>query len=271
MNANEITFGIEIETTIPVGALVVGSYTHGQSIEALPGWVAKHDGSIRSRGSRIGCEFVSPVLKGAEGVEAMLAAVRWIKSIGAEVNASCGFHVHVGFDKSNVAACAKLTTLVANFEKAIYATTGTKSRERGHYSRPVAQYGTAERAMQISRGNRYRVLNLATTKPTVEFRAFAATLNEEKIIGHVAMCVGLVERALTAKRVTNWTAPAVSETSPIRRSGEGQTALTRLFYQLGWIKGRTAHTYGNIAAEGKAVIDRAKKTLMKMARKYDSR
>jgi len=271
MNASEITFGIEIETTIPAGALPVGSYTHGAPVVALPGWTAKYDGSIRARGSRQGCEFVSPVLKGAEGVESMLAAIRYIKSIGAEVNASCGLHVHVGFDKTNVVASVKLATLVANFEKAIFASTGTKSRERGTYCRPMQQYGTADRALQSSRGNRYHLCNFASEHATVEFRAFAATLNESKIIGHVAMCVALVERALTAKRVTNWVAPAVSETSPIRRNGEGQTALTRLFYQLGWIKGRTSHTFGNIAPQGKAAIDVAKRALMKMARKYDAR
>src|SRR4051812_18406587 len=133
MNASEITFGIEIETTIPAGSIPVGGYSNGLPIVALPGWTAKHDGSIRRSRGRQGCEFVSPVLKGAEGIRQVNAAVAYIKSIGGRVNASCGVHVHVGFNKSDAVANEKLVTLVANFEKAIYATTGTRSREQGNY------------------------------------------------------------------------------------------------------------------------------------------
>lgn len=270
MNASEITFGIEIETNIPAGAIPVGSYQHGTPVAQLPGWVAKYDGSIRAGRRRQGCEFVSPVLRGAEGIEQVIAAVRFIKSIGGRVNASCGLHVHVGFNKSDAAACTKLATLVANFEKAIFASTGTHSREQGGYCRPIQRYGTADNALQVARSNRYHVCNFATPKPTVEFRAFAGTLNESKIISHIMMAVGMVERAMKAARATNWTAKPVSPTSPIaRKGGEGQTALTRLFYQLGWIKGRTDHTYGDVAGRGASAVRTAKKTLMKLARKYD--
>ncbi|HEV7301600.1 MAG TPA: amidoligase family protein [Tepidisphaeraceae bacterium] len=269
MNASEITFGIEIETTIPANTLTIGSYGHGQPIPQLPGWTAARDGSIRSGRGRVGCEFVSPVLKGAEGVESIIAAVAFIKSIGGTVNQTCGLHVHVGFNKSDAIATAKLTTLVANVEKAIYASTGTHSRERGDYCRPIQRYGNAVDATRYARADRYHVCNLATVKPTVEFRAFAGTLNESKIIAHVMMAVGLVERSLKAARVTNWTAKPVSPTSPIARKGEGQTALNRLFYQLGWTKGRTDYTYGNVAGAPVTVVTRAKRTLMKLARKYD--
>lgn len=269
MNATEISFGIEIETTIPAGVLPVGGYHSGLPVEGLPGWTAMYDGSIRAGRSRRGCEFVSPVLKGAEGVASILAAVAFIKSIGGAVNASCGLHVHVGFNKADAIATAKLTTLVANFEKAIFASTGTHSRECGNYCRPIQRYGNASDAMRYARGDRYHVCNLATSNPTVEFRAFAGTLNESKIIAHVMMAVGLVERSLKAARVTNWTAKPVSPTSPIARKGDGQTALTRLFYQLGWTKGRTDYTYGDVAGAGARIVARTKRTLMKLARKYD--
>ena len=61
---------------------------------------------------------------------------------------------------------------------------------------------------------------------------------------YVRMCVALVERAIRAKKTTNWTAKTPKESSPIHRSGEGQTAVTRLFYQLGWTKGRHARGFG---------------------------
>ena len=123
--------------------------------------------------------------------------------------------------------------------------------------------------------DRYHLLNLTNLhrsgKRTVEFRAFAGSLNEVKVVGYIRLCLGLVERALKAKRVTTWTAKEVKDTSPIHRSGEGQTALTRLFYQLGWTKGRTSHVYGDVTTEGAPTHVSIKRQLMKLAKKYDAK
>lgn len=276
MNAADITFGIEIETTLPVTLnYPVGAYHVGVQAQGLPeGWLAMRDGSIRTSRGRIGCEFVSPVLKGAEGLRQVVAVVKQLREMGAMVNSSTGLHVHVGFDRNNREALERLVTLTANFEKAIYASTGTKSRETGSYCRPIASQGNAQTALLNGRGDRYRVLNLTNllsgNKPTVEFRAFAGTLNEAKIVGYVAMCLGLVEKSYKAARVTNWTAKPVAPTSPIHRSGEGQTAVTRLLYSLGWTKGRTDHVFGNLFEQGIPALRTIKRTLIKLARKYDS-
>jgi hypothetical protein len=62
MDANDLTFGVEIETTIPAGACYVGGYHNGVQVPWLPeGWKAEHDGSIRASRGRVACEFVSPV------------------------------------------------------------------------------------------------------------------------------------------------------------------------------------------------------------------
>ena len=271
MLAENLTFGIEIETTIPANSLRVGPHGAGYVIPGLPGWLADRDPSISAGRGREACEFVSPVYRGTEGLLKLIADVNAIKAMGAKVNASCGLHIHVGFDRTDAAATTKLVTLVSNFEKAIYASTGTKSRENGRWCRGLNRYGNATTAAQTAAHHRYHVLNLATgNKPTVEFRAFAGSLNVEKITGYVRMCVGMVERALTAKRTTNWTAKPVVATSPIHRSGEGQTALTRLFYQLGWTRGRAKHCYGDLNAPGVPSLRNVKRTLMSLARKYDA-
>jgi hypothetical protein len=267
----ELTFGVEIETTIPYGCLRIGPHGAGYAIPLLPGWKAENDPSIRvgTRGHQ-GCEFVSPVLKGVAGLRQLLADLAVIKGLGARVNASCGLHIHVGFNKSDAEATAKLVTLVSNFEKAIYASTGTTNRERGRWCNGLNRYATAANAIANGQRCRYHVLNLATGgKPTVEFRAFAATLNAAKLVGYVRLCIGLVERALRARRLTDWTAKEPVESSPIHRGGVGQTALTRLFYQLGWTKGRQAHTHGDLTGTGLPTMFRVKKELMRLARKYD--
>jgi hypothetical protein len=270
MNVNEMTFGIEIETTIPAGRLQVGEHGRGAPIAELPGWKADRDPSIRAPYGQEPCEFVSPVFKGTEGLRQLLADLAKIREMGAKVNSSCGLHIHVGFDKNNRELAARLATLVANFEKAIYASTGTKNRERGRWCGSVQRYGQADAAIQASQRNRYHLANFGTNKPTVEFRAFSASLNADKIVAYIRMVVGIVERAANMTRTTNWTAKKPVETSPIARDGEGQTAVNRLFYQLGWTKGRQPHVHGNLSGENIPSLLRSKKAIMKMAAKYDS-
>src|SRR5262245_7592281 len=85
MDANDITFGIEIETTIPYGRLVVGPHGRGADIPELPGWKADADPSIRTTTStrnHQACEFVSPVFRGIEGMKQALADLAKIKAMG---------------------------------------------------------------------------------------------------------------------------------------------------------------------------------------------
>ena len=69
MHANDIAFGIEIETHMPGNDRTpIGGYHNGLPVAWLPaGWKAERDGSIRTPAGRKPCEFVSPVLRGREG------------------------------------------------------------------------------------------------------------------------------------------------------------------------------------------------------------
>lgn len=274
MNANDLTFGVEFETTMPQGTVNVGSYSNPNGVEWLPqGWKVKPDGSIRAGAGRQGAEFVSPVLRGADGLAQVVAVIKMIAERGGKVNRSTGMHVHVGGFEFSTTNLARLTTLVANVEKAIYASTGTKSRENGTYCRSTAEYGSASAAINAGY-DRFRVLNLTNVandlKKTVEFRAFAGTLNVVKAVGHILMCLALVERATEAKRTGEWAHKPIKETSPVHRNGVGQTELTRLFYQIGWTKGRTNHVYGNVARpNGTPDLKTIKRELMRLAKEYD--
>jgi hypothetical protein len=272
MNANEISFGIEIETHVPAGATPIGHYHAGVQVPWLPiGWKAERDGSIRCRYPREQCEFISPVLRGAEGIKQVIEAVKAIKAHGGRVNESCGIHITLSWN-GDAAATERLVTLVANFEKAIFASTGTKKREQGRYCNGVQRHGNAQQVVRQAGYDRYHVLNLThlqNGRPRIEIRAFAGSLNVVKIVGYIRLCLGLAERALKAKRTTNFVAKKPVETSPIHRGGEGQTELTRLFYQLGWIKGRTQYVYGDVTAEGAPTHRAIKKQLMGLAKKYD--
>lgn len=269
MNANEITFGIEIECFIPyANCPTVGGYHCGTQIADLPaGWNSQSDANIQSPIGTRGIEVVSPVLKGEDGIEQIAKVCEWLKRVGARVNKSTGLHVHIGCDQSPE-TLKKIVTVVANFEKAIYASTGTKSRENGNYCRSV-KHSYAHRNGNLSNVDRYRVLNVKTNKPTVEFRAFAGTTNFVKIVSYVRLCVGLAQRSLTMKKIPQWDAKAVAATSPIKRGGEGMTALNRLFYWLGWTAGRVETPFGIVGEIAGPKMKKCKAELVKLAKKYD--
>lgn len=275
--AADLTFGVEFEVCLPASVRIAcGGYHRGLQVAQLPeGWNAQSDCSIVAPARHYGAEIVSPVLKGAEGIRQVLAVIEWLNSVGAKVNKSTGFHVQVGFDRTNKEGLKRLTHLVASFEKAIYASTGTTSREGGRFCRSIREsfrgaFDAENRSYALH--DRYHVLNVSNLvsgqKPTVEFRAFAGTLNAQKVLGHIFMCLGLVEKALNAKRVGKWNQHNPKAGSPIHRSGEGQSQLARTFYMLGWTKGDTKHVYGVIDGHD---IQPIKQKLMEMARKYDKR
>ncbi len=277
MNASQMTYGVEFEVMLPASVqIAVGGYHRGLQVRGLPlGWNAQNDGSIQALPGYRGVEIVSPILKGADGVRQIIAVCEWLKVVGAKVNRSTGFHVHVGF-AGTAKQLAVLTGLVSYHETALYASTGTKSREQGTYSRPiknsaehktVAQMGSAMTA-------RYHSLNLTNlqygNKPTVEFRLFAGTCNAMKAIGYVRMCLALVEKSLEMKVLPKWDAKAPEATSKAARRGAGKFALARFYNCFGWTKGKTKNVYGNVAAE-EVAFDATKKILSEMAAKYDGR
>ncbi len=196
MNANEISFGIEFETTLPgTDNTPIGPYHHGYQVPWLPtGWKAERDGSIRPENStRKGCEFVSPILKGIDGVRQVENAIDQINARGGRVNASCGLHITIGFN-GDAAALARLISLIGNHERAIYASTGTRKREQMMYAKRIKQYGNKDNAKTRCEADRYHLLNLTHLKHgknRIEFRAFAGTLNKTKVIGYLMMVLGL--------------------------------------------------------------------------------
>ena len=246
MNANEMTFGIEIETTISENAmrnegLQIGRYHSGLQVAYLPaGWKAESDGSIRTEPGRVGCEIISPILRGAEGLAQVAEVVRILETKGHRVNASCGFHCHVGFNRNLPAdALARLINIVAYCEKGLYAITGSKKRERGIYCGGVRKYGDDKTAKPALDNNRYHALNLTNLanrrRETVEFRVFSGSINPVKICGWIQVCLGLVERAVNGKRSPVWTPKPLK--GGWKKAGEGASEAERLMGYLAWSTG----------------------------------
>jgi len=283
MNANEMTFGIEIETVMPAGTVNAGGYHCGLQIPGLPrGWNAQRDGSLSPPPGYAGVEVVSPVLKGAAGLEQIKTVCEWLANVGAKVNRSTGLHVHIGWTSpNNGPALKRLACDVANFQKALFASTGTHSREAGGFCKSVRDdYGMQEK---FQRGNErvrmisdrfmtLNVTNLGSSKNTVEFRCFAGTTNLTKILGYVRLCLGIVERAVNAKRPSRWNGVPVNATrKPYAGHGPGTIEILRLFFALGWLKGDSKVVLGDVQSPGLPTIEDCKAELMRLGAKYDGR
>jgi hypothetical protein len=309
MNISEMTYGVEFETTIPAGAIEVGGYHNGRQIPGFPqGWTAQRDGSIDPTiTGHVGAEIVSPILTGAEGLLQIREVVLKLNAMGARINTSCGFHVHVGFPSAHLNKLGHLVYIHANLEGALYAMTGTKNRERNTFCRSVKNPANPDAHMKdlnyeaVAAGGgiaaltrsytmagvgtlhrpappvRYHTLNITNliggNKPTVEFRVFQGTLNLHKVIAYVRVCLGIVQKACE----TRGRRPAWDIAGRGGQGGAGGVPLTgkeqvsRLFYRLGWNAGSTAKVYGFLEAPGIGGLDESKAIIVKMASKYDER
>ena len=283
MHANDIAFGIEFETTLPAhDDTPIGGYHNGVQVPWLPaGWRAERDSSIQTLApGRKGCEFVSPKLKGYQGLAEVERALDAITERGARVNASCGVHITITWD-GDAMALARLISLIGNHERAIFASTGTRRRERNIYSKKIKTYGNKDDAKRRCEADRYHLLNLthlAHGRNRIEFRAFAGTLNKTKVVGYIQMCLGLVELALNTRRCSDWDyakKPGTKSCWDRPGAGEGETELNRLFYRLGWTKGwykgdLRNKRFGELARDGQTCDWKpVKSKLLEMARKYD--
>jgi len=281
MNASEMTFGIEIETIAPASAVAneglrIGAYRRGIQVPYLPeGWKAERDGSIH--GGRAGhpCEIVSPPLCGEEGLRQVAEVLRTLEAKGHRVNATCGVHVHVGWKRDWPSqALARLVTITAYVEKGLYAITGTKRRERGRYCGGVRKYGNGKDAKPNLDRDRYHALNLTNlargSKDTVEFRVFSGSLSPVKVIGWIQVCLGLVERARSAKRMPKWSPGPLK--GGWKKAGPGQSEAERLMGYLAWGAGYARiHGGKQFGWISDAVPqDQVKAEFRRLAKKYDA-
>jgi hypothetical protein len=290
-------YGVEFEVYLPAGVCTPGQYHAGIQVPELPeGWNAQRDGSLYSGpGGYIGVEIVSPILRGTDGLRQIAKVCKWLKEKQAQVNSSTGFHVHVEWTpeadgEEGLWQLKNLCHFVSNHERAFYAASGTKGRERGNYCHSIKRgyanfkWDEARNVSSLVGGAaRFHLLNLTNIarpygKKTVEFRCFSGTINVHKSTGYVRMALASVEKALTMRRTTRWTAKGTK--SDAIESETGTQALYRFFLNTGWCAGRTDKVFGAVGTrpghfDGEAVrvddLDRSKAELRRLAEKYDTR
>ena len=275
--AEAITFGVEIETTVP-GASGIEIGILNRSRNPLAGrlaltgemvtaplcsgaaWVAERDSSIRARDGREACEFVSPVLSGTAGVENLLAFAAWAKSVGANVNGSCGLHITVGVksiigtdDQAAMAAFArKLAHITRWHARSLYGQTGTGRHLNSQCFPFTEEVGDLMREMEDADCEAVRLTTSARcgrgmvnfrrlfTHGVIEFRLFAGTLNRSKLLHHLATVLGLCRRAAEVERIGGF----ARNQTVAKRTATASGALEFLWEYLGWTGNRRPAALG---------------------------
>ena len=222
-------FGVEIEMLVPVsvtraelvrGLTAAGTPTvdAGYTHRGMSTWKIVTDASLRTEFGYYAIELVTPSLPpliGEAGFEQVIAAGRYLLSIGAKVNRSCGLHVHIDARTMSVDAMRRLAAIYSHAEPMLDALMPISRRGNNNtYCRSVAGVSRAAIARALSPDalahaltagagswqTRYAKLNFAAwgRHRTVEFRHHSGTVDPDKILQWVKMCLRLAHFAATS-------------------------------------------------------------------------
>jgi hypothetical protein len=221
------TYGIEIEMSWgrnrrPTQASVAAALRRagldasaaGYSHTTTEGWKVVSDGSVHN-----GHELVSPILRGLNGKEQLKTAMRAVKAIGAQTDASCGVHVHHGVHDFSAKQLANVAEIYSNNEQTIDKLVAF-SRRNTHWARSMAngrnyyeaatvaldgewtssrhdQTAKANLVYQLAPQGRYYKVNFHSfvRQGTVEFRQHQTSLNAIRIWNWVVFTQMIVESA----------------------------------------------------------------------------
>lgn len=202
------TFGVEIECFVNRGAIRTAAERTGMAYE-YEGYNHRDghdyfkfttDGSVRGMADPIEC--VSPVLAGVNGKNTLRNAVKTLNTAGANVNQTCGLHVHIGAAKLTARQYCNVFVNYAYLEAVIDTFMAPSRRaDNAFYAQTLQdhlyrleQAVTIENVQRALDSCRYHKVNAESYRrhKTIEFRQHAGTVNYEKIINWVSFCGKLV-------------------------------------------------------------------------------
>jgi hypothetical protein len=187
-------------------------YNHHDSETA---WKIVYDGSVRNPSGGRGWELVSPILKGIEGLEQIKLACKILAKNNADVNKTCGLHVHHGAKHWTPKEFVNLHRLYARMEPTIDSSLPKSRRaSKNFFCRSVREeilhnverfegLKTMDELRQWTIDNRgemdrrYGKINMESwwRHDTVEFRQHSGTIEADKIINWIVFTQLLVQKA----------------------------------------------------------------------------
>jgi len=212
------TFGVEFEFYLPRGgsryALAAALTSAGvqTSVENYnhqnrTGWKIVTDGSLGNY--ERGCELVSPILSGNDGLELVRKAAAVLIQSGCKVSKRCGFHVHVGARGHGIQFFRNILHMYKKFEPVIDRVL-TPSRRSNSYCATVRfddRRLEAANTIDDLRNDphlrsRFRKLNLDSywRHGTVEFRQHQGTIEAEKATMWVRIALRMTAAALSKSK-----------------------------------------------------------------------
>lgn len=200
------TFGVEIECFVAYGAIRSAAaqtgmryryerYNHrdGQAhFKFVP------DCSVTGMANPIEC--VSPVLQGTDGKNTLKNACETLNQANANVNITCGLHVHIGAESLTTAQYANVFVNYAYLESVIDSFMA-ESRRNNRFAKSLRQIPglvnatTRGEILSLTHNTRYYKVNPVSFEAhkTIEFRQHQGTTNFTKIYNWVRFCAKLVE------------------------------------------------------------------------------
>lgn len=200
---SRFTFGTEFEFLIPRGAArssVVERLTSAglpcqdeRYNHALrPHWKLTTDGSLGDYNR--GCEVVSPVLSGDDGLRAVATVAHELRAMRCRITRSCGFHVHVGLGDRGPTWLRRVYATYAAHEHLIDGVVPESRRSNHfcktirHYVRRVEQQQTIADMTAAARDRFCKVnLQAVVRHGTVEFRQHSGTVEADKACSWVKL------------------------------------------------------------------------------------
>lgn len=180
-------------------------YTH----DVMNEWKIVPDGSVRGSDAYSPLELVTPKLFGAIGFHILRKALDIWKEAGANVNSSCGTHIHIDAFSWNHHDMLELAKIWARIEQKVIWGLVSPSRRNNQYCRPVnREYLKQLASYGPTHLDRYHSLNLSSygRYNTVEFRIHNGTCEANKIIPWIVFLLKLtdsVKRGLTYRDFTD--------------------------------------------------------------------
>lgn len=213
------TFGVEIEANgVTRDALVaelraqgLEAHAEGYNHTTRNHWKIVSDGSVVGPNA---FELVSPVLRGLEGLADLERACRALRICGAQVNNSCGLHVHFGANDMRIEHLRQVVRNYLVLEPTIdrlmpagrrgnantYCQGLLQGRTLAEAERQILAATTAQQlATAANTGSRYRKVNMQSffTHGTVEFRQHSGTTDFEKISFWIKLLHNLIDYSAT--------------------------------------------------------------------------
>lgn len=174
---------------------------------AKKAWKIVYDSSVPG-----GCEVVSPILSGAQGLAAVRNIVKIMNKNGAKANFQCGLHVHVGAEDLSLMELLNVARRYAAYESTIDSFVAPSRRNNNSkycYSVQNVMLKLEKTAWGDPKdlipdlGSRYHKVNLQAflEHGTVEFRQMEGTTSWTKICAWIEFCVAFVEASRLAPEV----------------------------------------------------------------------